>query len=130
MAKVTKAAIKVGAEVTTDAAGSAANQMVTKGEINLKDVAIDATAGQLIGNPVGKIVKGKAQASKTAKVLNRKADRAKRVATGEGTRQSRNQASATTTKKATEYGSGRAAAAGAASSNAASTTVKKLKDEK
>jgi hypothetical protein len=127
MAKGTKTAITVGSEVSTDAAVSATKQLATTGEINLKNVAIDAAAGQVIGKPVGKAVKNQTQASQPAKVLHRKADRAQRVA--RGSREVRQDAANKATQKAENYGSGRAAASGAASSNAASTLVKELTDK-
>ncbi len=127
LAKGMKTAVTVGSEVVTDAAASATNQLVTTGEIDLKDVAIDATVGQIVGNTVSKAVKNKAQASKTAKVLRNQADRAQRVA--KGSREVRKVAADKATQKAESYGSGRAAAAGVSSSNTASTVVKKLDDE-
>ncbi|TDN96738.1 RHS repeat domain-containing protein [Sunxiuqinia elliptica] len=129
VAKLARIAIKASAELATDATASAANQLVTTGEVDLKDVAVDAAAGQLIGGPVGNIVKGKAQASKAGKVLTHQADRAKRLASEGAAKPTRKAAAQEATEKAANYGTGRAMAAGAASSNAASTYVKRLDDE-
>jgi RHS repeat-associated protein len=127
LARTTQIAVKVGSEVVTDAAASAANQLVTDGKVDIKDVAIDVAAGQLVGNTVSKAVHNKAQASETAKVLHNQADRAQRVANG--SREVRQVAADKAATKAESYGTGRATAAGVASSNTASTVVKEL-DEK
>jgi len=127
MAKGMKTAITVGSEVATDAAASATNQLVKTGEVDLKDVAIDATAGQIVGKTVSKTVQNKAQASKTAKVLYNQANRAQRVA--KGSREVRQVASDKATQKAESYGAGRATATGSASSGTASTLVKELDDK-
>ena len=127
MAKGMKATITVGTEVATDAVVSATNQLVTTGEVDLKDVAIDATAGQIVGKTVSKAVQNKAQASRTAKVLHNQADRAQRVA--KGSREVRQVAADKATKKAENFGAGRATAAGVASSGTASTVVRELDDK-
>ncbi len=127
MSKTTTALVKIGTELTTDAAASATKQLATEGNVDLKDVAIDATAGQLIDKPVSNAVKGELQTSQTAKTLHRQADRAQRVANG--SRESRQVAADKATQKAESYGAGRAAATGAASSNAASTTVKQFTED-
>jgi len=127
LARTTQIAVKVGSEVVTDAAASAANQLVTDGKVDIKDVAIDVAAGQLVGNTVSKAVHNKVQASETAKVLHNQADRAQRVANG--SREVRQVAADKAATKAESYGTGRATAAGVASSNTASTVVKEL-DEK
>lgn len=124
MAKGMKTAITVGSEVATDAAASAANQLVTTGKVELKNVAIDAASGQIIGKTVSKTVKNKAQTSKAAKVLNNQADRAQRVA--KGSREVRQVAADKAAQKAESYGTGRATAAAVASSGTASTVVKEL----
>lgn len=124
MVKGIKTAITVGSEVATDAIVSATNQFVSTGEVNLKDVAIDATAGQIVGKTVSKTVQSKAQASKTAKVLHNKADRAQRVA--KGSRGVRQVAADKATQKAESFGASRATAAGVASSGTASKVVKEL----
>jgi RHS repeat-associated protein len=127
LARTTQIAVKVGSEVVTDAAASAANQLVTDGKVDIKDVAIDVAAGQLVGNTVSKAVHNKVQASETAKVLHNQADRAQRVANG--SREVRQVAADKAATEAESYGTGRATAAGVASSNTASTVVKEL-DEK
>ena len=127
MAKGMKTVITVGSEVATDAVVSGTNQLVTTGEVDLKNMAIDATAGQIVGKTVSKAVQNKAQASKTTKVLHNQADRAQRVA--KGSREVRQVAADKATEKAENFGAGRATAAGAASSGTASTVVKELDDK-
>ena len=126
MAKGMKAAVKVASEVAVDAAASAGNQLITTGNVDLNDVAIDATAGQVVGKTVSKTILGNAQASNSAQVLKRQADRAQRVAAG--SRQVRQEAAEMATQKAENYGTSRATAAGAASSRTASTVVKEFED--
>jgi RHS repeat-associated protein len=130
IAKTVKVAAKVGTELIVDASASATNQLITKGEVNLKDVAIDATAGQLIGGPLGRKTKVAAQKSQASKTLKTKANRANRVASSNNSRSTRKVAADKATEKANDYGSRRAAATSVAGANAASNTVKKITDEK
>ncbi|RAI88514.1 RHS repeat-associated core domain-containing protein [Algoriphagus yeomjeoni] len=125
--------IRLGVEVASDGGASALNQYVNEGEVDLADVAIDATAGQLVGKGVSNSLKGKAQNSEVAKALQRDADRAQRVADqpkrSPGRQDAKQQKANTAAEKSDSYGDSRAAAAGTASAGAASYTVKKVKED-
>jgi hypothetical protein len=125
--------IRLGVEVASDGGASALNQYVNEGEVDLADVAIDATAGQLVGKGVSNSLKGKAQNSEVAKALQRDADRAQRVADqpkrSPGRQDAKQQKANTAAEKSDSYGDSRAAAAGTSSAGAASYTVKKVKED-
>ena len=129
MGKVATTAVKVAGEVAVDATMSATNQFLTDGSVDIKNVAIDVTAGQIIGNTVGNKVKTDAQNSAQGKVLQREADRAQRMASGNAPRESRVKRAQEATKKAESYGDGRAAGAGTAASGVVSGAYEIL-DEK
>lgn len=126
-----KTGIKVGANAATDATISAASQKVKTGEVNSKEVLVDAVAGGTVGRIAGNIAGKAAKNSSTGQVLAKQANRAERIAAN-STRKARQEAAAKATEKAENYAASRGAAAGTASSGVASDAAKKtiLKDEK
>jgi hypothetical protein len=121
-------AIKVASGAATDAATSTASQLATKGEVNAKDVLIDVVAGGAAGKIAGDLAEKAAKNTPAAKVLNRQADRAQRVAGANG-RPTRQAAAQTTKQKAENYAVSRGAAAGTAASGTISGAVKKAMTE-
>ena len=119
---------KVAGEAVVDAGISAGDQLVTKGEISLEQVAMDTGAG-VIGGKLGGEVKASKQASSEGRILARQADRAQRVARGDNPRQSRVEAARKATQRAENYGSKQAAATSVATSTVISKGGEIIKDK-
>ncbi|MEA4887592.1 MAG: RHS repeat-associated core domain-containing protein, partial [Bacteroides graminisolvens] len=121
--------LKISGDVAVDATTSAASQLVKEGKIDVKSVVVDVAAGQA-GSQLASKVKSIAKNSPEGKVLERQADRAKRVA-GDNPRVSRAKRAQSAINKSESYGNKSAIAVGTASSNIMSTfTNKLLEDDK
>jgi hypothetical protein len=79
-ARVSNLALKVGAEVAGDATVSAVSKAVKGEEVTVGGVVADVVAGQAGGKALGKVFKDKAAGSPEAKLLDKAANRAERIA--------------------------------------------------
>jgi hypothetical protein len=119
---------KLLVEVAHNAAASTANQVVKDGNVNIKDVAVDAVVGTAVGKGVGKAVENATVKTSEMKVLSKQLDRNQRVA-GNNPRPSRAVKVEQAQKKITNYVESRAASAAVSSSNVASSLLKKVTDQ-
>lgn len=119
---------KLLVEVAHNAAASTANQVVTNGNVNVKDVAVDAVVGTAVGQGVGKVVENATLKTSEIKTLNKQLDRNQRVA-GTNPRPSRAAKVEQTQKKISNYVESRAASASVSSSNVASSLLNNVTDQ-
>ncbi len=80
-------AAKLATEVVADGVISVTSQAITEGDVNLKNVVVDATAGQAGRKLVGKKLGEKAANSKKGKALQAKVNTEKNIARGKSRKQ-------------------------------------------
>ena len=95
-------ALQFASDIAVDATTSVASQVVSGEGVSAKKVMVDVTIGKGT-NWVGDKLKTIKQNSETGKILHRKADRARRLAS-ENSRASRKEQAAKATKEAENYG--------------------------
>ena len=119
-------AVKVTSDVAVNGTVSAASQLLEKGEVSGKNMAVDVASG-FIGGKVGNLVKSAKQSSPNGKILSRQADHARRVA-GSNPRASRAEKLRVATQKATTYGNNAAEATSTVISNSVSISLNKIQE--
>ncbi|MDH5397364.1 MAG: hypothetical protein OEX02_04415 [Cyclobacteriaceae bacterium] len=126
-------AIKLGTEGVINGSASAANQAITNGEVDIENVAIDATLGTFVSHKTSKRIEAKAKASPKGRQYARDEQRKQRVAnnsTRKPSRQAKQQANADKAKgKYNSFGKGRGTGAGVATQGTAGKAVN-LAEEK
>src|SRR5690606_5005963 len=116
---------KIGIEAIHDGAASAAYQYTKNGEVNPREIAIDATFGKAIGDVAGNVVGKSAKNTPEAKILKRESDRAHNIAKG-NPRASRVEKAEQAQKKMDNYVERRATAASVSAAGVGSEVVKNI----